>query len=100
MEQLPKIFPDLELRELGADHPVFKEPYAFPDGLPKIHEHDGDPAQVSAPVAGRAARAPPERDRVGPAQTRIVASASPIPTTPISVAVPGESGSVAVRSGG
>jgi len=46
MEQLPKIFPDLELRELGADHPVFKEPYAFPDGLPKIHEHDGKRPQA------------------------------------------------------
>lgn len=46
MEQLPKIFPDLEMRELGADHPVFKVPYSFPDGLPKIHEHDGKRPQA------------------------------------------------------
>jgi hypothetical protein len=46
MEQLPKIFPDLEMRELGADHPVFREPFAFPEGLPKIHEHDGKRPQA------------------------------------------------------
>ncbi|MEJ2584073.1 MAG: DUF4159 domain-containing protein [Robiginitalea sp.] len=46
LEQLPKIFPDLELRELGSEHPVFKQPYTFPDGLPKIHEHDGKRPQA------------------------------------------------------
>ena len=45
-KELPKIFPDLELQELGADHPVFREPYPFPDGLPKIHEHDGKRPQA------------------------------------------------------
>ena len=35
-----------ELQELGADHPVFKEPYPFPQGLPKIHEHDGKRPQA------------------------------------------------------
>lgn len=38
---LIKVFPDTKLEELGADHPIFKEIYNFPDGLPKIHEHDG-----------------------------------------------------------
>ena len=46
LKELPKIFPDMELQELGADHPVFKEPYPFPDGLPKIHEHDGKRPQA------------------------------------------------------
>lgn len=46
LKELPKIFPDMELVELGADHPVFKEPYPFPEGLPKIHEHDGKRPQA------------------------------------------------------
>lgn len=45
-EELPKIFPEKQLEELGADHPIFREPYAFPDGLPKIHEHDGKRPQA------------------------------------------------------
>lgn len=45
-KELPKIFPDKELEELGADHPVFQEPFSFPDGLPKIHEHDGKRPQA------------------------------------------------------
>ena len=46
LKELPKIFPDMELQELGADHPVFREPYPFPEGLPKIHEHDGKRPQA------------------------------------------------------
>jgi hypothetical protein len=45
-KELPKIFPDKELEELGADHPIFQEPFSFPDGLPKIHEHDGKRPQA------------------------------------------------------
>lgn len=44
--ELSRIFPDKELVELPASHPVFQMPYAFPDGVPKIHEHDGAPPQV------------------------------------------------------
>lgn len=40
-KELKKVFPDQELREIPADHPIFKQPYSFPKGLPKIHEHDG-----------------------------------------------------------
>ena len=43
--ELRKVFPDEELVELPADHPVYHSFYDFPDGLPKIHEHDGKPAQ-------------------------------------------------------
>ncbi len=46
LKELPKLFPDLEFRELGADFPLFREPYEFPDGLPKIHEHDGKRPQA------------------------------------------------------
>jgi hypothetical protein len=45
-KELPKIFPDKQLQELGADHPLFLGPYAFPQGLPKIHEHDGKRPQA------------------------------------------------------
>ncbi|EDP96303.1 DUF4159 domain-containing protein [Kordia algicida OT-1] len=40
-KELKKVFPNQELREIPATHPIFKQPYAFPKGLPKIHEHDG-----------------------------------------------------------
>jgi hypothetical protein len=36
-----KLFPDKKLEPLPADHPIFNAVYDFPDGLPKIHVHDG-----------------------------------------------------------
>ena len=45
-KELPKVFPDKQLEELGADHPIFEGPFAFPEGLPKIHEHDGKRPQA------------------------------------------------------
>ncbi len=39
--ELKKVFPDKELQELSASHPIFNSPFNFPNGLPKIHEHDG-----------------------------------------------------------
>ena len=43
--QLKKIFPELELTEVPFDHPIYHEKYQFPNGLPKIHEHDNKPPQ-------------------------------------------------------
>lgn len=43
--QIAKIFPDSPLVELPFDHPIYHSFYDFPHGLPKIHEHDGKPAQ-------------------------------------------------------
>ncbi|MCX6281579.1 MAG: DUF4159 domain-containing protein [Bacteroidetes bacterium] len=43
--QLKRIFPELELVELPFSHPVYHQKYDFPNGLPKIHEHDGKPPQ-------------------------------------------------------
>jgi len=40
--EIAAIFPDRELIELPRDHPVFHTVYDFPEGLPKIHEHDGE----------------------------------------------------------
>ena len=39
--QMKKVFPELEFVELPFSHPVFHQKYDFPNGLPKIHEHDG-----------------------------------------------------------
>lgn len=43
--ELKKVFPELELTELPFDHPIYHQKFDFPKGLPKIHEHDGKPAQ-------------------------------------------------------
>jgi len=43
--QMKKVFPELEFVELPFDHPIYHQRYKFPNGLPKIHEHDGKPAQ-------------------------------------------------------
>ncbi|HLU26071.1 MAG TPA: DUF4159 domain-containing protein [Longimicrobiales bacterium] len=43
--EMRRVFPDQELVELPADHPIYHVFYDFPKGLPKIHEHDGKPAQ-------------------------------------------------------
>lgn len=43
--ELKKIFPTSELIELPPNHPIFHQNFHF-DGLPKIHEHDGNPAQA------------------------------------------------------
>ena len=45
-KELKKVFPDRELTELSADHPIFRQQYSFPEGLPKIHEHDGKRPQA------------------------------------------------------
>jgi len=44
--EMGEIFPEAELTEIPRDHPVFHVFYDFPDGLPKIHEHDGAPPQA------------------------------------------------------
>ncbi|MCF8274834.1 MAG: DUF4159 domain-containing protein [Flavobacteriaceae bacterium] len=46
VKELKKVFPDKELVELPANHPIFNNIYKFPDGLPKIHEHDAKRAQA------------------------------------------------------
>lgn len=44
--EIQAVFPDARLVEIPPDHPVFHLLYDFPGGLPKIHEHDGEPAQA------------------------------------------------------
>jgi hypothetical protein len=43
--EMKKIFPESPLVELPFDHLIYHSCYDFPDGLPKIHEHDGKPPQ-------------------------------------------------------
>lgn len=44
--QLKKLYPQEELLELPADHPIFSTAFTFKEGLPKIHEHDGQRPQA------------------------------------------------------
>lgn len=45
-KELKKIFPNKDLVELPTNHPIFNTPFKFPNGLPKIHEHDGKRPQA------------------------------------------------------
>ncbi len=45
-KELLKLFPDKELIELPASHEIFNNHAQFPQGLPKIHEHDGERPQA------------------------------------------------------
>ena len=43
--EMKKVFPELEFIELPHDHPIYHQKFDFPNGIPKIHEHDNKPAQ-------------------------------------------------------
>ncbi len=43
--EIKKVFPDSPLMELPFNHSIYSSFYRFPNGLPKIHEHDGKPPQ-------------------------------------------------------
>ncbi|RZK06995.1 MAG: DUF4159 domain-containing protein [Flavobacterium sp.] len=45
-KEIKKIFPNNDLVEIPANHVLFQKPYAFPAGIPKIHEHDGKRPQA------------------------------------------------------
>ena len=45
-KEIKKVFPNNDLVEIPANHVIFQKPYAFPAGLPKIHEHDGKRPQA------------------------------------------------------
>lgn len=44
--EMRRVFPDQELVELPSDHPIFRAFFELPEGLPKIHEHEGKPPQA------------------------------------------------------
>jgi len=43
--EIARVFPDHPMVEVPLIHPIYNLVYAFPKGIPKIHEHDGLPAQ-------------------------------------------------------
>ncbi len=45
-DEIKKLFPNNDLIEIPASHPIFQKPYSFPSGIPKIHEHDGKRPQA------------------------------------------------------
>ena len=44
-EAMKKVFPGRQLTELPFSHDIYHSHFSFPDGLPKIHEHDNKPPQ-------------------------------------------------------
>ncbi len=38
--EMKKVFPELDFVELPFSHPIYSQAFRFPNGLPKIHEHD------------------------------------------------------------
>lgn len=44
--EIKKIFPDKELALVPVSHEIFKGPFSFPQGMPKIHEHDNKAPQA------------------------------------------------------
>lgn len=45
---IKKVFPEKELVELPFEHPVYNQKFRFPNGVPKVHEHDNKPPQTFA----------------------------------------------------
>ena len=45
-KEIKQLFPNNDLVEIPANHPIFQKPYSFPSGIPKIHEHDGKRPQA------------------------------------------------------
>ena len=48
--QMKRVFPELDFVELPFNHPLYHQKYDFPNGLPKIHEHDNLPPKGYALV--------------------------------------------------
>ncbi|MCQ2286325.1 MAG: DUF4159 domain-containing protein [Bacteroidales bacterium] len=44
-KQMKLVFPELDFVELPYNHPIYHQTYDFPNGLPKIHEHDNKAPQ-------------------------------------------------------
>ncbi|MFQ3296060.1 MAG: hypothetical protein ACI9JT_001614 [Polaribacter sp.] len=44
-KEIKKVFPKLEFKEIPSSHAIFNQTFKFPNGIPKIHEHDKKPPQ-------------------------------------------------------
>jgi len=49
-KELAALFPEREVTELPFDHPIYHSFYDFPNGPPKIHEHDKKPPRGYAVI--------------------------------------------------
>jgi hypothetical protein len=45
-KEIKKVFPNNELKEIPSNHEIFQGPNLFPNGLPKIHEHENKRPQA------------------------------------------------------
>jgi hypothetical protein len=43
--EIGRVFPESPLVPVPFDHPIYRAVHPMPDGLPKVHEHDGLPAE-------------------------------------------------------
>jgi hypothetical protein len=43
--EIKKMFPVLDFKEIPSNHPIYNQTFKFPNGIPKIHEHDKKPPQ-------------------------------------------------------
>jgi hypothetical protein len=44
--EMKKVFPNKKFQEIPINHPIYHQTFTFEKGLPKIHEHNGKPAQA------------------------------------------------------
>ena len=44
--EIKRVFPNKEFVRLPKKHPIFSSYFTFPNGLPKVHEHDGKPPEA------------------------------------------------------
>tara|TARA_B100000945_G_C20391235_1_gene602340 strand:- start:1132 stop:1737 length:606 start_codon:yes stop_codon:yes gene_type:complete len=45
-KEIKKVFPNNKLVELPNNHPIFNGNFKFKNGIPKIHQHDGENAKA------------------------------------------------------
>lgn len=43
--EMKKVFPKQAFKEIPSNHSIYNQTFKFPNGIPKIHEHDKKPAQ-------------------------------------------------------
>lgn len=46
LKEIEKLFPNNQLIEVPVNHPIYNQTFSFPNGLPKIHEHEGLPPKA------------------------------------------------------
>lgn len=51
--EMKRVFPEKDWVELPRDHDIYSAFFDLPGGLPKVHEHDGRPAQGLALFDGK-----------------------------------------------